>query len=241
MDPSATVLVGSATSGLLDTVTVGRGDQVEKGQVIAALSSTLELATFEVLNARASATAAIDARKAQLELVQSRYDRAQELKDSSVITADRLAELSAELVASQSLLRQAELERAIAVQERDRAQAALDQRQIRSPIDGIVVFRNQAGGQFLAQDDYVVALVALDPLYVEAFLPIEIYSQVTLGTAGTVEPNAPIGGTYSAEVTVVDQVFDAASGTFGIRLSLPNPDGLLPAGQRCKLSFQDAK
>jgi len=38
-------------------------------------------------------------------------------------------------------------------------------------------------------------------------------------------------------VTVVDRVFDAASGTFGVRLELPNRQRKLPAGMRCKASF----
>jgi hypothetical protein len=39
-------------------------------------------------------------------------------------------------------------------------------------------------------------------------------------------------------VTVVDQVLDAASGTFGVRLALPNPERQLPAGIRCKVLFE---
>ena len=44
----------------------------------------------------------------------------------------------------------------------------------------------------------------------------------------------PIGGTYRASVEIVDLVLDAASGTFGVRLALPNPDFILPAGIRCE-------
>ena len=54
---------------------------------------------------------------------------------------------------------------------------------------------------------------------------------------GVVEPAAPVTGGYVAVVTVVDRVFDAASGSFGVRLSLPNGDGALPAGHRCKVAF----
>jgi hypothetical protein len=36
---------------------------------------------------------------------------------------------------------------------------------------------------------------------------------------------------------VVDRVFDASSGTFGVRLELPNPNGAIPAGVRCKVEF----
>jgi hypothetical protein len=36
----------------------------------------------------------------------------------------------------------------------------------------------------------------------------------------------------------VDRVIDAASGTFGVRLTMPNPDGALPAGLKCTVVFQ---
>jgi len=42
---------------------------------------------------------------------------------------------------------------------------------------------------------------------------------------------------YGAKVTVVDRVVDAASGTFGVRLELPNPNYRLPAGLKCKVPF----
>ena len=43
--------------------------------------------------------------------------------------------------------------------------------------------------------------------------------------------------TLKAKVIVVDRIFDAASGTTGVRLQLANPDGLIPAGQRCVVRF----
>ena len=44
-------------------------------------------------------------------------------------------------------------------------------------------------------------------------------------------------GAYFLLVRVVDQVFDAASGSFGVRLELANPNGAIPAGVRCKARF----
>jgi hypothetical protein len=52
-----------------------------------------------------------------------------------------------------------------------------------------------------------------------------------------VQPEEPIGGTYPATVTVVDRVLDAASGTFGARLEIYNPNNKLPAGLKCKIRF----
>jgi hypothetical protein len=52
-----------------------------------------------------------------------------------------------------------------------------------------------------------------------------------------VRPEAPIGGSHQAKVAVVDRVLDASSGTFGVRLELPNADRALPAGARCRVDF----
>lgn len=237
MDPSEVVLVSSPTGGVVAETMAGRGDRVARGQVLARLSSDVEQANVALLEARMNSTAALEAQIARRDLIKTRYDRSLELRERNIISDDQLAEVTAELVAAESLVRQAELDRSIAQQELDRARVILDQRTISSPIDGIVVSRNTKAGEFLAQDDYVMSIVSLDPLYVEAFLPIEAYDLAQLGSIGTVRPNSPIGGTYEAKVTVVDQVFDAASGTYGVRLELPNPDSLLPAGQRCLLQF----
>ena len=32
-------------------------------------------------------------------------------------------------------------------------------------------------------------------------------------------------------------MFDAASGTFGVQLDLPNDDGAISGGQRCQVTF----
>ena len=52
-------------------------------------------------------------------------------------------------------------------------------------------------------------------------------------------PEAPIGGQYMAEVKIVDRVIDAARGTLGVRLELPNPNHRLPAGLKCKVIFPE--
>jgi len=54
-------------------------------------------------------------------------------------------------------------------------------------------------------------------------------------------PQAPVGGTYSATVVIVDPVIDAASGTFAVRIKLPNKDHRLPAGLKCLVSSAEKK
>ncbi len=64
-------------------------------------------------------------------------------------------------------------------------------------------------------------------------LPVRYFGRVMVGMSGQVEFETPGTTTPVATVTVVDPVVDAASGTIGVRLELPNPRHRLPAGTKC--------
>jgi hypothetical protein len=69
------------------------------------------------------------------------------------------------------------------------------------------------------------------------FVPLSEFGNIRPGMPAEVYPEEPIGGKYAAVVTVVDQMFDAASATIGVRLDLPNPAYALPAGLKRQVRF----
>ncbi|MCA8926643.1 MAG: efflux RND transporter periplasmic adaptor subunit [Alphaproteobacteria bacterium] len=237
MEPNEVVELSSAVSGLLTEVKVRRGDRVEAGQLIARLDSKVEASTVELLDLRANSTSVIDAQRKQLDMVEKRYNRIATLRNRGVASVSDLDQVEGERIASQSLLAQAELNRDLAIKELARAKAALGQREIFSPISGVVALRNLTEGEYVNQDNYVVRIVQLDPLKIEAFVPISLFGKVKAGDTAIVHPAAPIEGAYKARVITVDRVFDAASGTFVVLLEIPNPDDRLPAGHRCRLEI----
>jgi multidrug efflux pump subunit AcrA (membrane-fusion protein) len=91
-------------------------------------------------------------------------------------------------------------------------------------------------GEFPKQER-ILKLAQIDPLRVEAYAPVSLLGKVTVGMQAQIKPEDPVSGTYTAKVTVVDRVVDAASGTFGVRLELPNPDFRLSAGLKCTVRF----
>ena len=117
-----------------------------------------------------------------------------------------------------------------------KSNAELARRIIKSPIPGVVVERSLSTGEFAKQDP-ILKIAQLNPLRVEAYAPVAMLGKVVVGAEAQVLPQAPVNGSYAATVTVVDRVIDAASGTFGIRLELPNPNYQLSAGLKCKLRF----
>jgi len=240
MDPADVIEVGAPVAGVLEDVTIRRGMTVTKDQIIAQLESSVEQATIGLLETRANNDVAIQAQTARLDLIKIQQERIKTLVERNVASADQLQEVEAELVTAQALLAQAVLDKEIAGQELARARQQLAQRTIKSPIDGVVLVKNLSAGEFVASNNPIVSIVQLDPLLIEAFLPVELYPQISNGQTATIAPAAPITDTFEAKVIAFDQVFDAASGTFGVELELPNPDGRLPAGHRCILTFPNA-
>ncbi len=237
LEPSESVRVGSPVVGVLEKVLVTRGDAVTRGQVIARLQSEAEKTSVEINRIRSASTARIEAERARVSLGRKQLERASALLESQTVTAARYDELKAELEFAENALAREVLENRLARLEYARSGVILAQRTIRSPIQGVVTERALSAGEFVRQDSHIVTLVGLDPLHVEVFLPVAVFPKIEVGMTARVEPHAPVSGTYEATVTVVDRVFDSASGSFGVRLSLPNADGHLPGGHRCQVSF----
>ena len=236
IDPSEVVKLGSPITGVLAEVKVNRGDVVTRGQPVASLESSIEAATVRLNQFRAESTAKMNSQQERLKLARSRVERFGAPR-GLVVTQDKYEELQAEArIAEQELLREQQ-DRQLSQLELERSQATLDQRTIHSTVDGIVTEKKLSAGEFVNQEGYVVTVSRLDPLYVEVFLPVIYYKQVRVGMEGSVRPAPPIENTYPASISVVDHVFDPASGTFGVRLTLPNPGNTLPGGQRCKVTF----
>jgi RND family efflux transporter MFP subunit len=236
IDPSEVAKLGSPVPGILADVLVKRGDHVSKGQPVAMLESSVEATAVKLNRFRAETTAKIDAQAERLKLARSRVDRFG-LPRGLVVTQDKYEELQSELhIAEQDLLREKQ-EQQLAKLELDRSQATLDERTIRSTLDGIVSEKKLSAGEFVNQEGYIVTVSRLDPLFVEVYLPVSYFKLVAVGMQAKVYPAPPIENTYAATITTVDRVFDPASGTFGVRLELPNPGNALPGGQRCKVGF----
>ncbi|MCA8884378.1 MAG: efflux RND transporter periplasmic adaptor subunit [Rhodobacteraceae bacterium] len=233
MDPAVVVSVGSPVTGLLEEVVIDRGQQVAKGDVIARLHAEMEDAAIRLMELQAANEDEIAVNQVRLDLAKRRQARVGELSSRGVATEEQFDEVNATVGVAARELALAQIRRDVLALELERARTARDQKIVRSPINGLVIDRPMYDGEFVTQESHIATIAQLDPLYVEAYLPVSMYPQIARGQTATVRPNAPVGGAYEAQVVVVDQVFDAASGTFGVRLALPNPGSVLPAGHRC--------
>lgn len=238
--PNSTVKIGSSEEGVLSEVLVDRGDAVKRGQPVARLDSDLERLNAKLTGVRARADVDIRSRAAQLEFRERESRRVAELYAKRAVPDTDVDRAKVEETLARLSVESAKTEHRIAQVEHNRAQQLLERRSINSPVDGVVVDITLSPGEYVHEQAPLMTLAAIDPLYVEVFVPVSQFGQVSKGTQAIVMPEQPVGGEYDAEVTVVDRVFDSASRTFGVRLVLPNEKFRLPAGLRCKIRFVDS-
>lgn len=235
IEPDDVVEVGSPVIGVIQSI-VKRGDYVKKGQVIAVLRNNVDQAALTVAQSRATADAEEKAAQVNADFSKQRRVRAEELLRKAFISQQALDQAIAEDEVAKQKLSQAREQRRVLVHEATLARQRLDERTIRSPIDGIIVERYLAAGERV-EEKPLVRVVKIDPLRVEAILPSALYGLITTGSVASIRPEMPNAVPVTATVTLVDKVLDAASGTFRVRMRLPNRDGAVPAGLRCKAEF----
>ena len=80
-------------------------------------------------------------------------------------------------------------------------------------------------------------LAQIDPLKVELIAPTEYFGLIGKEMKVEIYPEQPAGQAFEASVTVVDQLIDPASGSFTVRMELPNPDDKLVGGVNCLARF----
>jgi RND family efflux transporter MFP subunit len=236
INPEATVALSPAVEGVLDKVFVDRGDLVKAGQAVATLESSVERVAVLMAQARAEKQSALKTGVAKVEFGDRRYVRTLDLFKKELVPLKEMDEAETAKVLAEFELLDAQEEYRLAKIELDRARAALNLRTVTSSISGVVVERLLNGGEFTKQAP-IVKLAQIDPLRVEVIAPVLLFGRIKVGSQADVAPEEPVGGEWRASVTVVDRVIDAASGTFGVRLALPNPDLRLPAGLKCKVRF----
>ncbi len=209
IEPSVRIDISSPVEGVLSERPVKLGAAVKKGQKLFSLRSDVEAASVELAEIRA-------------EFALRHYERNEGLYRDELISVHERDEFQTEFQ--------------VAIKELEQARAVLSLRSVQSPIDGVVIDYFVESGEFVTTEP-VMALASLNPLKVEVVMPYESLGTVSDESTLTVFPVEPVGGQYSARITMIDPIVDAASGTYRIRAHIDNPDNTLPAGIECRVSL----
>ena len=228
--------VASPTEGVIKTLHAERNDLVSAGQVIVELEAEVEKASVALAHSKSEMTAEIELRQAALGFTERNGQRIASLYTQHAIPLHVKDEAATDTTKSRLQVRKALDALHLAQLELAKAQALLRRKTIRSPITGVVVERFKSVGDF-ADDQPIVKIAQLNPLTVEVIVPVEMFGTIVTGMVGDVVSEIPSIGPHTATVTMVDRVVDAASGTFDVRLELPNPNHEIPSGLKCFVTF----
>ncbi|WP_166434087.1 efflux RND transporter periplasmic adaptor subunit [Roseovarius spongiae] len=225
--------IGAAARGVLAQVLVERADRVAHDQVLAELEASEEEAQLDLARLRVGSDIAVRLARAKAETAELNARRLTTLVKRNLVPK---SEQEAAILAAQS----ARLEEEEAIYQIEVAKvqlaaalAARERKRVRAPFKGVVTDTLMSAGELYNEQAPIIVLARIDPLHVEAYLPAARRADVAVGQTG--EVTLETGNTVAATLAVIDPVLDAATGTFGVRLELPNPEGAILAGQSCTL------
>lgn len=221
---------------MVEKIQVERGDLVQAGQALVQLRADVERANAGVAGTRARVNADVLSAQAALSLAEQKMRRAEELVAVKFVSTQAVDQAAAELEQARQKLIQTTSQQRIWGEERRVAEAQLALRTVRSPFAGVVVERFVNQGERV-EEKPLMRIAVIDPLRVELMVPSAQYGNIALGDQITIQPELPGAPSVTASVRHIDRVLDAASNSFRVRLTLPNPQNRLPAGLRCKVEL----
>ena len=198
---SAVVTVRPQTGGTLQTLHVAKGDTVEPGDLLCTLDQGTRLAQLTQA-------------QANLAKAQQDSDSNATLRERGIAPANSGQAFEAQLTAAQAAV--------------DMAQAELDRTEIRADVGGIVQDPVAAVGDMLGAGGVCVTLVQLDPMLFVGSVPEARISLARTGLQATIETVS--GDSAQGSVSFISSIADAATRSFPVEISFPNPEGRIRDG-----------
>ncbi|WP_295420939.1 efflux RND transporter periplasmic adaptor subunit [Sulfurovum sp.] len=234
--PSKVADLGSNVPGVIFRIDVDKNDYVKRGDEIAVLDNRVEQASVRLAAEKASIQSEIALCKANLAYAQREQKRAEKAYRNKALSLHDLDMAKVKTQLEKIKLLQSKEKQTLAQSELKRATMKLEYKTIRAPFSGIIMERFKTIGEYI-NNEAVIRLAKLDPLHVEVIVPVDQRDTIEVGMKAKIYADEKDEKGWNATVSRVDNVMDAASGTFGVRLTLPNPEGKIPAGLRCTLKF----
>jgi len=238
--PFRQLAIASEVGGVLTEVKVEEGDQVKEGQVLVQLRDDILRAQLDISKANVvAADHEIEAANATYETEQLEYARIENLfKEGTVSTEEHDAaklEMRIAKIRYDNALHTKKIYELTVI----RDQESVRRTQIRSPCDGLVHRVLKREGEAIEQErEPVLDLACIEPLFVIAHVPISTSGRIKVGDQARVRLEHVADKQLACEVAVVDRVGDAASGTYRVKLVLPNPGGRLRSGTKGTVTFK---
>src|ERR1700758_1488935 len=190
-------------SGVVESISFNSGDDVAEGAPLLKLHTEDDVARLQSLQAMA-------------ELAEITLDRAQRLLKTQAAAQATVDSDAANLKNAKAQVVQ--------------QQAVIDKKILRAPFAGHLGIRAVDLGQYLGAGTPIVTLQALDPIYVDFYVPQQAVDQVRIGHRLTVKVDAYKDQSFTGEISAINPKVDVTNRNVQIRALLKNPDHRLLPG-----------
>ena len=212
VDTKENILVQPEFSGTLTSLTVTAGQRVTKGQILGKIDDggmSQQLASLEN----------------QYALAKTTYERQKNLWDKKIGSEIQFLQAQTQMVAAQKGVAQ--------------MKAQLAKTVIRAPFSGTIDEVFVEKGQVVAPSALgLMRIVNLGNMFVSTSVPETYIGKLKVGTEVDVYLTS-LGKTYKGKVRQVGNFINPNNRSFGIEVSVPNPDNMLRPNQVAKLKIID--
>jgi len=201
-------VVSTELGGVVTEIAFENGGEAKKGDLLMKLDASQEEALLRSAEAEA-------------QLARTDLERARDLAMKKVVSG-------AELDSAQS-----KFTRLNAVVDQMRSNIA--KKTIVAPFDGQLGIRQVNVGQMINAGQQVIALTALDPVYVDFALPEQHVSKLTKDLEVRVHVDALLGREFNGKLTAINSNVDPITRNVPLQATLQNPDHVLRPGMFAKV------
>ena len=196
-------MLGSEVIGRIAKINVESGQDVEKGNVLIELDTTVETANLKEAQAR-------------LERARRKVQRYEQLKTTKAVSPENLDDAEMEFKSAQASAQS--------------FQSLVERKNIVAPFSGRIGIRQVNVGQTVLPGSEIIPLISLDTLYVNFTVPQQMISKIKVGGAIAVTTDAFKGEVFQANITAIDPNISESNRNFAVQATLANSDKRLSPG-----------
>lgn len=232
-EPIEKSVAASAESGIVAIAHVKEGDRVRVGIPLASINHNVLKETLAIAIAKSESTTRLDAAASQLELLDTQLNAVSSLISGGHTSQHEVAQKRAEHQQAVAELRASQEELKLAALEVQRIKAQIQDRIIKSPIDGVVTeIHKQPGENVSNNEPQYATIVRVDQLKVRFYLDASTLKNTTVGD------KVPLGigpekSSATGTVSFVSPVIDPDSGLGRLDVVIENGDGSIQSGIAC--------
>ena len=237
--PSDVREIGFSIRGTVGALLVEPGQEVTAAQMLVRLDDSVQKAIVEYATLQANDDSSLRLAQSELEYRAKEFELIESTRINQATGSDaqvresryrhEQAKITLEAVKTQSKLRATELARET---------AQLAQMSILAPFAGTILDIRKRPGETVDEGSPVLTIVSVDPLWLDASVPIKESARITVGAAASVvfedwENKNPFKG----KVIYKSPAGNAGARQVQIRVEIPNPE-LIPSGMHGRLVLE---